>query len=69
MADASARKHSAAHWCLQNIAQESVDSSDEEFFDAKGSPVLTFPQVLLCWRSLRLRSDSLPCRQQTQNVR
>ncbi|XP_030237825.1 membrane-associated phosphatidylinositol transfer protein 3 [Gadus morhua] len=32
---ASARKHSAAHWCLQNIAQESVDSSDEEFFDAK----------------------------------
>ena len=33
---ASARKHSAAHWCLQNIAQESVDSSDEEFFDAKG---------------------------------
>ncbi|TKS80886.1 hypothetical protein D9C73_014990 [Collichthys lucidus] len=31
----SARKHSATHWCLQNIAQESVDSSDEEFFDAR----------------------------------
>lgn len=29
------RKHSGAHWCLQNIAQESVDSSDEEFFDAR----------------------------------
>lgn len=32
----SSRKHSATHWCLQNIAQESVDSSDEEFFDARG---------------------------------
>ncbi|XP_015806695.1 membrane-associated phosphatidylinositol transfer protein 3 isoform X2 [Nothobranchius furzeri] len=31
----SARKHSATHWCLQNIAQESVESSDEEFFDAR----------------------------------
>ncbi|XP_056230034.1 membrane-associated phosphatidylinositol transfer protein 3 isoform X3 [Seriola aureovittata] len=31
----SSRKHSASHWCLQNIAQESVDSSDEEFFDAR----------------------------------
>ncbi|XP_041851111.1 membrane-associated phosphatidylinositol transfer protein 3 isoform X2 [Melanotaenia boesemani] len=31
----SGRKHSASHWCLQNIAQESVDSSDEEFFDAR----------------------------------
>ncbi|XP_076002638.1 membrane-associated phosphatidylinositol transfer protein 3 [Genypterus blacodes] len=31
----SSRKHSAAHWCLQNIAQESVESSDEEFFDAR----------------------------------
>ncbi|XP_068173107.1 LOW QUALITY PROTEIN: membrane-associated phosphatidylinositol transfer protein 3 [Antennarius striatus] len=31
----SSRKHSATHWCLQNIAQESVDSSDEEFFDAR----------------------------------
>lgn len=29
------RKHSGTHWCLQNIAQESVDSSDEEFFDAR----------------------------------
>uniref|UniRef100_A0A8C6KHX1 Membrane-associated phosphatidylinositol transfer protein 3 n=1 Tax=Nothobranchius furzeri TaxID=105023 RepID=A0A8C6KHX1_NOTFU len=29
------RKHSATHWCLQNIAQESVESSDEEFFDAR----------------------------------
>uniref|UniRef100_A0A665TGJ3 Membrane-associated phosphatidylinositol transfer protein 3 n=1 Tax=Echeneis naucrates TaxID=173247 RepID=A0A665TGJ3_ECHNA len=27
--------HSASHWCLQNIAQESVDSSDDEFFDAR----------------------------------
>lgn len=32
----SSRKHSAARWCLQNIAQESVESSDEEFFDARG---------------------------------
>lgn len=32
----SSQKHSAAHWCLQNIAQESIDSSDEEFFDARG---------------------------------
>ncbi|TDH14629.1 hypothetical protein EPR50_G00022200 [Perca flavescens] len=31
----SSRKHSASHWCLQNIAQESVDSSDDEFFDAR----------------------------------
>uniref|UniRef100_H2RQQ2 Membrane-associated phosphatidylinositol transfer protein 3 n=1 Tax=Takifugu rubripes TaxID=31033 RepID=H2RQQ2_TAKRU len=31
----SSQKHSAAHWCLQNIAQESIDSSDEEFFDAR----------------------------------
>ncbi|XP_037533514.1 membrane-associated phosphatidylinositol transfer protein 3 [Nematolebias whitei] len=31
----SARKHSTAHWCLQDIAQESVESSDEEFFDAR----------------------------------
>uniref|UniRef100_A0A667YH48 Membrane-associated phosphatidylinositol transfer protein 3 n=1 Tax=Myripristis murdjan TaxID=586833 RepID=A0A667YH48_9TELE len=31
----SSRKHSASHWCIQNIAQESVDSSDEEFFDAR----------------------------------
>ncbi|XP_016534795.1 membrane-associated phosphatidylinositol transfer protein 3 isoform X2 [Poecilia formosa] len=29
------RKHSASHWRLQNIAQESVESSDEEFFDAR----------------------------------
>uniref|UniRef100_A0A3B5LKR3 DDHD domain-containing protein n=1 Tax=Xiphophorus couchianus TaxID=32473 RepID=A0A3B5LKR3_9TELE len=28
-------KHSASHWRLQNIAQESVESSDEEFFDAR----------------------------------
>ncbi|XP_060928523.1 membrane-associated phosphatidylinositol transfer protein 3 [Limanda limanda] len=33
--EGSSRKHSAPHWCLQNIAQESVDSSDEEFFDAR----------------------------------
>ncbi|KAK7130819.1 hypothetical protein R3I94_016081 [Phoxinus phoxinus] len=31
----SSRKHSASHWRLQNIAQESVESSDEEFFDAR----------------------------------
>uniref|UniRef100_H3DFL4 PITPNM family member 3 n=1 Tax=Tetraodon nigroviridis TaxID=99883 RepID=H3DFL4_TETNG len=31
----SSQKHSAARWCLQNIAQESIDSSDEEFFDAR----------------------------------
>ncbi|XP_056587939.1 PITP-less RdgB-like protein isoform X2 [Triplophysa dalaica] len=29
------RKHSASHWIFQNIAQESVESSDEEFFDAR----------------------------------
>ncbi|XP_043077595.1 PITP-less RdgB-like protein isoform X3 [Puntigrus tetrazona] len=28
-------KHSASHWRLQNITQESVESSDEEFFDAR----------------------------------
>uniref|UniRef100_A0AAY4AQ92 Membrane-associated phosphatidylinositol transfer protein 3 n=1 Tax=Denticeps clupeoides TaxID=299321 RepID=A0AAY4AQ92_9TELE len=28
-------KNSACRWHLQNIAQESVDSSDEEFFDAR----------------------------------
>uniref|UniRef100_A0A8C9WBI7 Membrane-associated phosphatidylinositol transfer protein 3 n=1 Tax=Scleropages formosus TaxID=113540 RepID=A0A8C9WBI7_SCLFO len=27
--------HSASHWRMQNIAQESMDSSDEEFFDAR----------------------------------
>ncbi|XP_066552365.1 membrane-associated phosphatidylinositol transfer protein 3 isoform X2 [Amia ocellicauda] len=31
----AARKHSATHWRMQNIAQESVESSDEEFFDAR----------------------------------
>ncbi|KAM4589593.1 membrane-associated phosphatidylinositol transfer protein 3 isoform 2-T2 [Fundulus diaphanus] len=31
----SGRKYSASHWRLQNIAQESVESSDEEFFDAR----------------------------------
>uniref|UniRef100_A0AAQ4QMY6 Membrane-associated phosphatidylinositol transfer protein 3 n=1 Tax=Gasterosteus aculeatus aculeatus TaxID=481459 RepID=A0AAQ4QMY6_GASAC len=31
----SSRKHSATRWCLQDIAQESVESSDEEFFDAR----------------------------------
>ncbi|XP_065137102.1 membrane-associated phosphatidylinositol transfer protein 3 isoform X2 [Paramisgurnus dabryanus] len=31
------RKHSASHWRMQNIAQESVDSSDDEFFDARES--------------------------------
>lgn len=32
---ANLRKHSASHWRMQNIAQESVDSSDDEFFDAR----------------------------------
>uniref|UniRef100_A0A8C7TS52 Membrane-associated phosphatidylinositol transfer protein 3 n=1 Tax=Oncorhynchus mykiss TaxID=8022 RepID=A0A8C7TS52_ONCMY len=27
--------HSISHWRMQDIAQESVDSSDEEFFDAR----------------------------------
>ncbi|XP_058270775.1 PITP-less RdgB-like protein isoform X2 [Hemibagrus wyckioides] len=31
------RKFSASHWRLQNIVQESMDSSDEEFFDARES--------------------------------
>ncbi|XP_055052622.2 membrane-associated phosphatidylinositol transfer protein 3 isoform X3 [Misgurnus anguillicaudatus] len=34
---ATLRKHSASHWRMQNIAQESVDSSDDEFFDARES--------------------------------
>uniref|UniRef100_A0A672KM57 Membrane-associated phosphatidylinositol transfer protein 3 n=1 Tax=Sinocyclocheilus grahami TaxID=75366 RepID=A0A672KM57_SINGR len=29
------RKQSASHWRMQNITQESVDSSDDEFFDAR----------------------------------
>ncbi|XP_026853585.2 membrane-associated phosphatidylinositol transfer protein 3 isoform X2 [Electrophorus electricus] len=29
------RKHSASHWRMRDIAQESVDSSDDEFFDAR----------------------------------
>ncbi|KAL4608437.1 membrane-associated phosphatidylinositol transfer protein 3-like isoform X1 [Arapaima gigas] len=33
--EASTRKYSASHWRLQNITQESVDSSDDEFFDAR----------------------------------
>jgi hypothetical protein len=33
---AASRQHSASHWRMQDIAQESVDSSDEEFFDARG---------------------------------
>lgn len=44
----SAQKHSTTHWCLQNIAQESVDSSDEEFFDARGWCPSYFP-VLSCF--------------------
>uniref|UniRef100_A0AAZ3RHJ6 Membrane-associated phosphatidylinositol transfer protein 3 n=1 Tax=Oncorhynchus tshawytscha TaxID=74940 RepID=A0AAZ3RHJ6_ONCTS len=32
---AASRKHSISHWRMQDIAQESVDSSDEEFFDAR----------------------------------
>ncbi|XP_056127046.1 membrane-associated phosphatidylinositol transfer protein 3 isoform X2 [Rhinichthys klamathensis goyatoka] len=32
---ATLRKHSASHWRMQNITQESVDSSDDEFFDAR----------------------------------
>ncbi|KAK2831408.1 hypothetical protein Q7C36_016494 [Tachysurus vachellii] len=29
------RKHSTSHWCMHNITQESMDSSDDEFFDAR----------------------------------
>ncbi|XP_066520457.1 membrane-associated phosphatidylinositol transfer protein 3 isoform X1 [Hoplias malabaricus] len=29
------RKHGPSQWRMQNIAQESVDSSDDEFFDAR----------------------------------
>ncbi|XP_063762290.1 membrane-associated phosphatidylinositol transfer protein 3 [Eleginops maclovinus] len=43
----SARKHSASHWCLQNIAQESVDSSDEEFFDARADVMEGKSAILL----------------------
>ncbi|XP_035289649.1 membrane-associated phosphatidylinositol transfer protein 3-like [Anguilla anguilla] len=32
---AAARKYSASHWRMQSIAQESIDSSDDEFFDAR----------------------------------
>ncbi|XP_048836217.1 membrane-associated phosphatidylinositol transfer protein 3 isoform X2 [Brienomyrus brachyistius] len=34
----SARKLSATHWRMQNIVQESMDSSDDEFFDARDVP-------------------------------
>ncbi|KAF6724874.1 Membrane-associated phosphatidylinositol transfer protein 3 [Oryzias melastigma] len=43
----SSRKHSATHWCLQNIAQESVDSSDEEFFDARADVMEGKSAILL----------------------
>lgn len=43
----SSQKHSATHWCLQNIAQESIDSSDEEFFDARGWCCSCFPTILI----------------------
>ncbi|KAJ8386232.1 hypothetical protein AAFF_G00175520 [Aldrovandia affinis] len=34
--NAASRKYSASSWRMQNIAQ-SIDSSDEEFFDARGN--------------------------------
>ncbi|XP_023673882.2 membrane-associated phosphatidylinositol transfer protein 3 isoform X4 [Paramormyrops kingsleyae] len=34
----SARKLSASHWRMQKIVQESMDSSDDEFFDARDVP-------------------------------
>ncbi|KAM8854038.1 membrane-associated phosphatidylinositol transfer protein 3 isoform 1-T1 [Synchiropus picturatus] len=43
----SSRKHSGTHWCLQNIAQESVDSSDEEFFDARADVMEGKSAILL----------------------
>ncbi|XP_043974483.1 membrane-associated phosphatidylinositol transfer protein 3 isoform X4 [Gambusia affinis] len=41
------RKHSASHWRLQNIAQESVESSDEEFFDARADVMEGKSAILL----------------------
>ncbi|XP_061734262.1 membrane-associated phosphatidylinositol transfer protein 3 isoform X1 [Nerophis ophidion] len=43
----SSRKHGATRWCLQNIAQESVDSSDEEFFDARADVMEGKSAILL----------------------
>ncbi|KAK9521054.1 hypothetical protein VZT92_020893 [Zoarces viviparus] len=43
----SSRKHSAARWRLQNIAQESVESSDEEFFDARADVMEGKSAILL----------------------
>ncbi|XP_038159336.1 membrane-associated phosphatidylinositol transfer protein 3 isoform X1 [Cyprinodon tularosa] len=43
----SGRKHSASHWRLQNIAQESVVSSDEEFFDARADVMEGKSAILL----------------------
>ncbi|KAJ8385063.1 hypothetical protein AAFF_G00195930 [Aldrovandia affinis] len=43
---AATRKPSISQWRMQNFAQESVDSSDEEFFDAR---VLN-KQCIASWR-------------------
>ncbi|KAL4647581.1 membrane-associated phosphatidylinositol transfer protein 3 [Arapaima gigas] len=43
----AARKHSASHWRMQNIVQESVDSSDEEFFDARADVLEGKSAILL----------------------
>ncbi|GAA6083145.1 PITP-less RdgB-like protein isoform X1 [Tachysurus ichikawai] len=38
----ASRKFSASHWRLQNIVQESMDSSDEEFFDARAAAATSY---------------------------
>uniref|UniRef100_A0A8C7N3V2 Membrane-associated phosphatidylinositol transfer protein 3 n=1 Tax=Oncorhynchus kisutch TaxID=8019 RepID=A0A8C7N3V2_ONCKI len=59
---AASRKHSISHWRMQDIAQESVDSSDEEFFDARD--VLEGKSAILLgmsqWNSNDLDSWPIP---------
>uniref|UniRef100_A0A4W5PE26 Uncharacterized protein n=1 Tax=Hucho hucho TaxID=62062 RepID=A0A4W5PE26_9TELE len=44
---AASRQHSISHWRMQDIAQESVDSSDEEFFDARADVLEGKSAILL----------------------
>lgn len=44
---AGPRRFSAAQWHMQNVLKDSVESSDDEFFDARGQyMVLVFPSLL-----------------------
>lgn len=58
------RKHSASHWCMRNIAQESMDSSDDEFFDARGQchiPPMVYLMQLSCLLFYLCLSLSFSC--------